>query len=85
MTSQTAGGYVTKSVNFSVDHSTSTLQEEAVSSVQMTHLLLTKQHCCLTEISSIVSMELAVMVGTVEGWVKYCHPNPEPLTTMQVL
>jgi hypothetical protein len=58
---------VTKSVNFSVDHSTSTLQEETVSSVQMTHLLLTKQHFCLTEISSIVSMELAVMVGTVEG------------------
>jgi hypothetical protein len=54
-------------VNFNVDRSISMVQEETVSSVQMTHLLLTKQHYSLTEISSIVSVELAVMVSTMTG------------------
>lgn len=67
MTEQIAGDYVIKSVNFSVDHSITTLQEETVSSVQMTHLLLTKQRYFLTKISSIVSMDRAVMVSTSIG------------------
>jgi hypothetical protein len=53
---------VIKSVNFSVDRSITTLQGGTVSLAQMTHLLLTKQLFFLTEISSIVSMGLAVMV-----------------------